>query len=70
MCMAVGDTTGTGHELTRVRPGAADDVRDFDQLAPAEQRAFLRLRRGEHAETRLPTGAVVRFTDYYRVERA
>ena len=70
MSMAVGDALETSHELTRVRPRAADDVRDFDQLPPAEQRAFLRLWRGERAETRLSPGTVVRFTDYYRVERS
>jgi hypothetical protein len=70
MCMAVGDTTGTTRELRRVRPTAADDVRDFDQLPPAQQREFLCLRRGEGAEAALPAGTVIRFTDYYRVERA
>jgi len=70
MCMAVGDTSGTTGELRRVRPTAADDVRDFDQLPRAQQRAFLRLRRGERAETRLPAGTVIRFTGYYRIERS
>ena len=68
--MAVGDTRDAGVRLREVEPSDAERVRHFDQLRDDRQREFLRLYRGEPVQPSLPTGLVIVFTDYYRIERA
>jgi len=80
MPMSVGGTRAAERRLRQVLPSdvaAASrrepdraDVRHFDQLRHEQQRAFLRLLRGESTDAPLSAGVVIVFTDYYLVEAA
>lgn len=66
--MAVGDTQGSNTTVVSIEPPADGDIRDFDQLTPPQQHAFLRLLDEKQNHRPLPTGLVVRYTAYYRIE--